>query len=242
MSQEIESTIAQLEAWRDRITSTIETLRYFLAQGSGLPAGSPPPGGRQPSRTEIPHDAFFQMTIPDAAEKYLSIAKHTKPSSEIADALLSGGLKSAAKNFTETVRSIVSRDERFIRVNGEWGLGSWYPAMRKERGGSKRSPASAPHKTHEGDGATNKPKQEERGHVASATRNVSHGETVRARIIRFLDEHCGQSFSPVEVSKHTGAKNRTARDYLAALFSEGLIDRPSLGHYQSKKRDQSTAA
>src|SRR5205807_2514567 len=80
---------------------------------------------------DIAHDAFFQMTVPDAAEKCLRSAKRTKPNPELAECLLTGGLKSTSKNFSEMLRTVLNKDSRFVRVNTEWGLAEWYPAMRK---------------------------------------------------------------------------------------------------------------
>jgi hypothetical protein len=132
MSQEanhIESTIADLRSWRDQIDAAIQTLEHLGAKGLALPL-SAPPGVARPNG-ELPNDAFFQMTVPDAAEKYLKLAKATREISEIGDALLKGGLKSSSKNFNDMTRSVLSRDERFVKVpSGGWGLAEWYPAMR----------------------------------------------------------------------------------------------------------------
>src|ERR1700693_50288 len=137
MAQEpnhIDAAIADLEGWQARITTAIETLRYFQAQGGALPAGVPSTtGARSGSPAEITHDAFFQMTVPDAAEKYLKLVKKTRPNPELAEDLLKGGLKSAAKNFPEMIRTVLAREPRFVKVNSEWGLSEWYPGMRNKR-------------------------------------------------------------------------------------------------------------
>ena len=74
------------------------------------------------------------MTVPDAVEKYLKLMKVTKEIPEIAEGILKGGLKSSSKNFTDFDRTVMSRDDRFVKVpNGDWGLVEWYPAMRKEK-------------------------------------------------------------------------------------------------------------
>src|SRR5579884_3100583 len=127
----ISAAIADLKAWRERIDAAIQTLEVFGTQGLALPTAPPP--GHRPGPEDIPHDAFFQMTIPDAAFKFLTLTKRTRPNTELSEALLNGGLKTAAKNFPENVRSMLTRDGRFVKVNGEWGLADWYPAMRRER-------------------------------------------------------------------------------------------------------------
>ena len=87
------------------------------------------------------------MTVPDAAEKFLTLAKKTVPTAELAAGLLKGGLKSAAKNFASMLNTVLTRDDRFVRVNREWGLDAWYPGMRKTAGrkrtGSESTPAAA---------------------------------------------------------------------------------------------------
>ncbi len=126
--------IADLENKRDQINAAIEMLRALGATGAialPLPAA---PSKAQPSEADIPRDAFFGMTIPEAAKRYLSIVKATKPNSELCSALLRGGFKTQANNFSEVVRSTLQRHPDFVKVNGEWGLGDWYG----NRGGGRR--------------------------------------------------------------------------------------------------------
>jgi len=87
------------------------------------------------SETEIPRDAFFGMTIPDAARKYLTIVKATKPNPELCDALIKGGFKTQSNNFSEVVRSTLGRHPDFVKVSGQWGLTEWYG----NRGGNRRT-------------------------------------------------------------------------------------------------------
>jgi len=83
---------------------------------------------------EVRHDSFFGMTILDAIKKYLTMTKQTQSAPDIADALVRGGMKSAAKDFVGNVRTTLSKNEAFVSVkNGEWGLSVWYPAKRKEK-------------------------------------------------------------------------------------------------------------
>jgi hypothetical protein len=225
MSQDIQRTIADLEAWRERITTTIETLKYFLAQGPGLPSSPPPSGGRIVTGAEIPHDAFFQMTIPDAAKKYLAIVKQTKPNPQIAESLLKGGLKSAAKNFPETLRTILSRDDRFVRVNSEWGLAEWYSGMRKER------------KTH-----TSNEDDRPQSETTQKTEDNQQGYPLTTRTLALLNQYHNRIFSAEDVAKALDAKIPTVRTCLSQLFAKDLILRLNHGKYQSKDRHASNAA
>ena len=225
MSEEldhIDASIAGLEAWRDQIDAAIETLRHLKAHGISLPAG--PGHAKTPAATsgKIEHDTFFQMTIPDAAAKYLGMMKRTKPNPELAEALLKGGLKTAAKNFPENVRTILSRDDRFVKVNSEWGLAEWYPAMRKERKGKNGGaetpdlPIAASKRT-----AAKKP-------------SLAPG-SVKAKTVDFLDRTPGKTYNLAEVVEALGTNKNTQRATLKVLYKAGLILRPSEGRYQSAK-------
>lgn len=129
--------IADLESKRDQINSTIEMLRALRATGATtMPPlqAAPQKPATTPTDLEIPRDAFFGMTIPEAAKAYLSFVKATKPNTELCNALLKGGFKTQALNFFETVRSTLQRHPDFVKVNGEWGLAEWYG----KRGGGRR--------------------------------------------------------------------------------------------------------
>jgi len=118
--------IADLEGKRDQITAAIEMLKALRATGA-LSAPLPVPSQRQPiTAAEIPRDAFFGMTLPEAAKKYLSIERVTKPNPELCSALINGGFKTQSNNFSEVVRSTLQRHADFVKVNGEWGLAEWY--------------------------------------------------------------------------------------------------------------------
>ena len=238
MSQEanhIDAAIADLEAWRDRINASIETLKHLRAQGSAPPSTPPPGNARHAQGSEITHDAFFQMTIPDAAKKYLALVKQTKPNPDVAEALIKGGLKTAAKNFPETLRSILSRDDRFVRVNSEWGLAEWYPAMRRERKPRSSNGNDEEEQTKE------TIEQAETTSVKPAG-SPSKGGAVKARTLHLVDERPSDIFSAEAIAQALGAKVPTVRSCLSELMAEGLISKPSQGRYQSKKGHPAHAA
>jgi len=225
MAQEptfFDETIAALEAWRDRIDASLDTLRYMRAQGPGLPSVPPPASGRPINGQEIQHDAFFQMTIPDAARKYLGMVKKTKANPELSTALINGGLKSASKNFAEMVRTVLSRDDRFVRVNSEWGLSEWYPAMRKDKKGKVEELGAK-------GGTANKGGREKDAKV----KELGPG---KARIVKFLDDHYSEMFGPTEIAAKLGAKLKTVKIYLSYLVRDHHVARPQEGKYQSKRK------
>jgi hypothetical protein len=130
--------IADLETERERLTVTIDALKRI--KNLGVPfAASAAFVTRQPNAsvtTSIPHDAFYGMTIPDAARKYLSWGgnRNTKSNPELCEALLEGGFQTKAENFGESVRATLTRHPDFAKINGQWGLKEWYPTARSASG------------------------------------------------------------------------------------------------------------
>jgi hypothetical protein len=118
---DLRQRIASLQAMLDNL----EALRggTTLKIAATRPAGASPP-------TSFRNDSFFGLSAGEAAKKYLSAIKKTAPLTEIRDALLAGGWKTAAKNILENLRAIISRNEEFVRINGEWGLAEWYPGRK----------------------------------------------------------------------------------------------------------------
>ena len=221
----IDAAIADLENWMARIATAIETLRYFRSLGGSLPDGAV--GVVLPTSSEISHDTFFQMTIPDAAEKALKLAKKTGSTSDIADALLKGGLKSASKNFSGMVKTILTRDTRFVRVNKEWGLTSWYPGMRRGQRSAitEASPPSKP----PGGLRRKQPKGEHKTEGFSP-------DSLRGRTLSLLNSKPSEVFSTAEVTEALGADHKpSVAAALSGLLADHLIVRPQKGRYQAKK-------
>lgn len=133
-----DAVIADMEAKRDQLSVTIEMLK-MLRTGGVPPVAVGISSPAAPFRTIDPFatDAFFGMTIPEAARKYLTFSKKTKPHPELCDALIAGGFKTTSPNFREVVRSTLGRNPDFVKVSGEWGLSEWYGGRNKTR--SKRA-------------------------------------------------------------------------------------------------------
>lgn len=124
-----EAVIVDLESKIAALRATIENLQSVRSLVSQLPATGT--GNSHPSGAgAFSHDAFFGMTVAEAAKKYLSAIKRTASSNVIGEALLAGGWKTSAKNIPETVRSILGRQPEFVRINGEFGLAEWYPGRK----------------------------------------------------------------------------------------------------------------
>lgn len=121
-----DAVIADLEARRDQMNAMIEMLKQMKSSASVAPVAGASATPITVMGPDIPHDAFFGMTLPDAAKKYLAIVKRTTPHPALCDALLEGGFKTSAANFREVVRSTLSRNPDFVKISGQWGLAEWY--------------------------------------------------------------------------------------------------------------------
>jgi hypothetical protein len=125
--------IASLEGERQRLTDMIHALRRIKSLGIPFEAtkaiiSHEPNNPAYIAAAKIPHDAFFGMTIPDAARKYLSWggSRQTKSNADLCDALLAGGFQTSATNFAESVRATLSRNNDFVKIQGQWGMRDWY--------------------------------------------------------------------------------------------------------------------
>lgn len=229
MSQEpsnVDAVIADLESWLARISTAIETLRYFRSQGGALP-GMPAPVEveRVSANGDLSHDTFFQMTVSDAAAKFLAMTKKTKRIPELADALLRGGVKSSSKKFPDMVRIMLRRDPRFVNVNSEWGLKEWYPGMRR---GPQRSPSTQEHEASEQ--KTSLPKI-----AAVAPPARDDVPSIGKRALGLLNSKPSHAFTPAEVAEQLGEGKPSVTTSLCSLAAKKQISRPEKGRYQALK-------
>jgi hypothetical protein len=138
MSDQInyEAVLNDLRARRDQLSiaiAAIEQLGKALTEGL-LQDVVPSNGNSLPAReapvsaSSIASDAFFKLSVPDAARKYLSIIKRPAGAKEIEKALREGGFQTKAKNFYANLyTSLVRSEGTFEKVGKKWGLAEWYP-------------------------------------------------------------------------------------------------------------------
>lgn len=138
-----EAALDELRARRDGLNFTIATIeREVLGKAATEAEGQIPPpprslsaNGNGASGREVPvsassiaSDAFFKLSVPDAARKYLSIIKRPAGAKEIEKALREGGFQTKAKNFYANLYTSLIRSEgTFEKVGKKWGLAEWYP-------------------------------------------------------------------------------------------------------------------
>jgi hypothetical protein len=171
---ENEDILARLHAHRDALEAQLRELDTAIAVvsrtlSSPLPEPPPPsakdqaaalhedgapfrrfvlgtPGKAGPN---IPPDAFFRMSIADAARKYLAMVKKKQTIQQIADSLEQGGITHTSKRFYGTVLTTLRRQEKqvgdIVKVGrGIWGLAEWYPNRKRKTTTEPKSPDSAP--------------------------------------------------------------------------------------------------
>ena len=134
-NEHYEAVLGDLESQRDELNVAISALRRAMGLADAEDAPNVATGRRQSLRSDqMRPDEFFNMSIIDAAVKYLSIMKKPAPAPNIAQALKAHGLLNESKTFTSTVYSILYResqrpDGRVVKVanTNHWGLADWYP-------------------------------------------------------------------------------------------------------------------
>jgi hypothetical protein len=146
-----------LEAWLTEIESDIATKQLMateLRRRLGRPAAedggvvfSPgthlTPGGFQASVQigRIRPDEFFQLSIPDAIQKYLGIMKSPQGPKAIMEGLRAGGLLTNATHFYANVTTALKRlrvKELAVLTPNGWGLTGWYSSKPKGKGAAKK--------------------------------------------------------------------------------------------------------
>jgi hypothetical protein len=133
------AVLADLEAKRAAIDSTINGLRQMLNLGAEQSVGAPSgtiPMVKKDQLTEVRFDSFFGMSTPDAIRKYLAIAKRPQLASDIAKALQDGGLPTTSNNMAGIVGPTLSRMKTagdLMPIQGKWALAEWYPAGARDR-------------------------------------------------------------------------------------------------------------
>jgi hypothetical protein len=130
--------IADLEVKRSQIERAIEMMKGLKETIAGItpvvagsiPYSSPPVNGsHQPFDMEkIASDAFFDLSIGDAAVKFLKMVNRKPQATKtIIEAFERGGLK--GKSYA-SVYGVLNRrqsqEKDVVNVHGDWGLKSWY--------------------------------------------------------------------------------------------------------------------
>jgi len=217
--------LADLENKKAAIEQAIISLRAVLsmgaigkAMGDGMNMSDSVTMSMTPAGIggEVPQGAFLGKSIPEAAKLYLAIIKRKQTSSEIAAALLKGGIESTSKNFKFQVHSILDRARKsgagIVKLDkSHWGLAEWYPASLRGIGGAEKRPA--------------RPKRRK---IKQTLPPGTLGP--QERIIQFLS---GKGFvAPKDVASHTDLKIQTVYLVLSKLVAAKKLEKSPDGHYK----------
>ncbi len=86
-----------------------------------------PSKGKEPCHVES--GSFADLTLTEAAQRYLGMVKEPQSTAEIAEALERGGYPTKSRNFRNTVRSVLDRHAKtvgeIVKVQKNWGLAEW---------------------------------------------------------------------------------------------------------------------
>lgn len=120
-----DAVLADIDARIAKLQTTREGILELMAASGTAPSGGSGGG-------KIAHDAFLQMSIPDATKKYLAMARQKKGTQAIIDALEQGGLP---RSVYSTVYAVLRRREKqigdIINMQGDWALAEWFPNYKK---------------------------------------------------------------------------------------------------------------
>jgi hypothetical protein len=210
-----DAAVAEVQAKIEELRTTLMTLLRLQAEHGGS-LGSTTPRGTD---TEISHDTFFNMTIGEAAKKYLSMVKTTKSTADIAEGLERGGLKHSSKDFATTVRSILGPREDFTRVpNGDWGLTEWYPGIGR---GKKAKP--------EKQTKSRPPKSKAKKPTVQEARS---GNTRRVRILETMKTDLEKAWTAGDIAKALGESRKYIQSMMVAMMKDKELVKDTAGGYR----------
>ena len=133
------SVLADLKERRSQLDAAIAAIEAIIVGTGEVGPPTPSPGA-------IPADAFFNMSAPVAAVKYLQIVKRPQTPTQIAEALDAGGFTHQSKNLANTLYTALQRVEErageVVKVNRGWGLAEWYPGRPRRSGTTANGNAS----------------------------------------------------------------------------------------------------
>ena len=126
-----EAVLADLYAKRDEIESAINTILFLQGSGSAAAPTANANGAVRASRAGvIPSNAFFGMSLVDAAKKYIELSQAKRTLGQIVSGLEEGGMPPQKR---DTVYAALRRRESTVgdimKVGEEWGLKDWFAGI-----------------------------------------------------------------------------------------------------------------
>lgn len=126
-----EAVLADLYAKRDEIESAINTILFLQGSGSVAASTATANGAVRANRAGvIPSNAFFGMSLVDAAKKYIELSQAKRTLVQIVKGLEEGGMPPQKSG---TVYAALRRRESTVgdimKVGEEWGLKDWFAGI-----------------------------------------------------------------------------------------------------------------
>lgn len=122
------TALKELEKRKKEIEAAIAGITSLMEESdtpSCIPAA--PPTRQDPSHVES--GSFADLTLTDAAQRYLAMVNEPQSTAAIAEALQRGGYPTESRNFRNTVRSVLDRHAKtvgeIVKVHKNWGLADW---------------------------------------------------------------------------------------------------------------------
>jgi hypothetical protein len=128
-----EAVLADLEARRAQLDAAIAAIKAITGLGPVSSAGVT--STAQTGNTNIAHDTFFGLSIPEATKTLLGIMKRRLSTPDVIKYLTQGGMPEPAYNTTYAVlRRRQNQIGDIININGEWSLKEWAPGYKPPKG------------------------------------------------------------------------------------------------------------
>jgi hypothetical protein len=131
-----EAAIAALLARREQVVAEIdEDIAKLRDIGERMSGAALTSGAVSSAPAKIEKDTFYNMTLPDAAKKFLAMSgRKPQTTNAIIEALEKGGLKRTT--YASMYTSLSRRENNvgdIVNVNGDWGLPEWYGAKARPK-------------------------------------------------------------------------------------------------------------
>jgi DNA-directed RNA polymerase delta subunit len=126
-----DAVLADLYAKRDEIDSAINTILFLQGSGSTVASTANANGAVRATRAgAIPSNAFFGMSLVDAAKKYIELSQAKRTLAQIVKGLEEGGMPPQKPG---TVYAALRRRESTVgdimKLGEEWGLKDWFAGI-----------------------------------------------------------------------------------------------------------------
>jgi HB1, ASXL, restriction endonuclease HTH domain len=137
-----ETVLQDLYAKRDEIENAINTILFLQGSPPSAQPTSAGNGGTRVTRAGvIPSNAFFGMSLVDAAKKYIELSQAKRTLAQIVAGLEEGGMPPQKPG---TVYAALRRRESMagdiMKVGEEWGLKDWFASISTGDGTKGRPP------------------------------------------------------------------------------------------------------